>query len=77
MFTSIKKRDGRLVPFDQTRITEAILKAMKAAGEGEEKDAERVSDTVVKELGKKHDSRHILGIEEIQDVVEESLILKD
>lgn len=77
MFTSIKKRDGRLVPFDQARITEAILKAMKAAGEGDAKDARNVSDIVLKELGKKYDSRHVLGIEEIQDVVEESLILKD
>ena len=77
MFASIKKRDGRLVPFDQTRITNAILKAMVAAGEGGEKDARSVSDKVLKELSRKYPADHILGIEEIQDIVEEILILAD
>lgn len=76
-FTSIRKRDGRIVPFDQTRITQAILKAMSASGEGGEREAQQVSDKVVKELSKKYSSDHVLGIEEIQDVVETSLILFD
>lgn len=28
----VRKRDGRLEPFDQERITNAILKAAKAVG---------------------------------------------
>ena len=33
-FKLVKKRDGRLVPFDQSFITRAILKAMIATDEG-------------------------------------------
>ena len=29
-FSSVRKRDGRVVPFDETRITFATLKAMQA-----------------------------------------------
>ena len=76
-FNSIRKRDGRIVPFDQSRIASAVLKAMKASGEGNDKEAARVSDKVVKELTKKYQSGQILGIEEIQDVVETTLILFD
>ncbi len=76
-FKTVRKRDGRLVPFDVSRITNAIFKAMRATGEGLEKDAERVSEKVVKELGKLYSSDHVLGIEEIQDVVETQLILMD
>lgn len=77
MFTSVRKRDGRIVPFNQSRITNAVLKAMKASGEGNERDAQQVSDKVVKELTKKFPPTHIPHIEEIQDVVEETLILFD
>jgi len=77
-FKEVKKRDGRIVPFDQARITTAIAKAMEASGEGDAaKDAPRVSDMVVAELNKRYPPSHIPHIEEIQDVVEESLILMD
>jgi ribonucleoside-diphosphate reductase alpha chain len=76
-FTSVRKRDGRIVAFDQSRITNAILKAMQSVQEGDLKGAEQVSDKVVKELKKKYPPEYILGIEEIQDVVEEQLILAD
>ena len=33
MFENIKKRDGRVVEFDSTKITSAIAKAGKATGE--------------------------------------------
>lgn len=76
-FKSIRKRDGRIVPFDQSRITNAVWKAMEASVEGNEREAQSVSDKVVKELGKKYPPDHILGIEEIQDAVETALILFD
>ena len=77
MFTTVRKRDGTLAPFEQSRITGAILKAMQASGEGDEREALRVSDRTVKALLKKFPSDHTLGIEEIQDVVEQELILLD
>lgn len=77
-FKEVKKRDGRIVPFEQERITEAVRKAMEAAGEGDlPKDSERASDRVVTELNKRYPAGHTPHIEEIQDVVEESLILMD
>lgn len=76
-FTSVKKREGQVVPFDEERITKAIAKAMKATGEGSEKDAANVSEKVVRSLGKKFSSDHVLGIEEIQDMVEEELMAGD
>lgn len=76
-FKSVKKREGQIVSFDQDRITNAIRKAMQAAEEGDEKAAEKVSAGVVKELGRKYPMHHVLGIEEIQDVVETQLIKED
>lgn len=77
-FAEAKKRDGRIVPFDQTRITSAISRAMQAAGEGNPKDdAEKVSDQILGALAKKYPKDHIPTIEEIQDVVEEQLVLMD
>ncbi|MBI2624844.1 MAG: ribonucleoside-triphosphate reductase [Candidatus Nealsonbacteria bacterium] len=77
-FKNVTKRDGRLVPFDQARITEAIKKAIQASQEGNlEKDPERISDKVVQVLIKKYPSTHSPHIEEIQDMVEETLILLD
>src|SRR3989344_4705530 len=77
MFKSIRKRDGRIVPFEQERITKAISKAIQAAKEGDAKDAQKVSDRVIKELSKKYSPDRILGIEDVQDVVETALILMD
>ncbi len=77
MFKSVRKRDSRIVPWDQNRITYAILKGLTATAEGDLKDAEKISDRVVKELRKLYDADRILHIEEIQDVVETTLILMD
>lgn len=73
----VRKRDGRVIPFDQSRITNAILKAMQAVHEGQADDASSVSDKVAKELKKKYPADSIIGIEEVQDTVEENLILSD
>ena len=76
-FKSIRNRIGDIIPFDQSRITNAILKALEVANEGGIKDAERVSDDVLKALKKKYPMNHVLGIEDIQDIVEQQLILAD
>lgn len=77
MFQSARKRDGSVVSFDQSRISEAVLKAMRAAGEGDEAAAQKISDRAVKELLRKYPVSHAPHIEEIQDVVETALILND
>ncbi|MFW6139950.1 MAG: ATP cone domain-containing protein [Acidobacteriota bacterium] len=74
----VKKRDGRIVPFNRQKIISAISKAMKSVNEGDlEKDPIRVAEKGVKELEKRYFPNYIPNIEEIQDVVEEKLILMD
>ncbi|MGC9048934.1 MAG: ribonucleoside triphosphate reductase [Patescibacteria group bacterium] len=72
----IKKRGGRIVPFDQTHITNAIFKAITAVSEEDGKLSKKLSDKVVKILERRYKNK-IPGVEDIQDVVEEVLILSD
>jgi len=73
MITKIRKRDGREVPFNIEKITNAIFKATRAAGEEDYAAAmvlaEKVVERLHNDLGKK-----VPGVEEIQDVVERVLI---
>lgn len=73
----ILKRDGRKVNFNQTKITNAIYKAMAATKTGSKKKAKELSDKVVKDIAKKFNKDQIPGVEQIQDIVEEILILSD
>lgn len=77
-FTEVRKRDGRIVPFDQSRIVNAVSRAMQVTQEGNSKDdAEKVADHVVGQLVKRYPADHVPTIEEIQDLVEEELIVMD
>lgn len=76
-FAEVRKRDGRVVPFDQDRITSAIARAMAATKEGSAESSQKVSEQVVVSLMKKYPAGHVPTIEEIQDVVETQLILMD
>ena len=73
MFESIKKRDGRLVEFDSSKITGAIAKAGEATGEFGEREAKKLT---LKVLTLAHEMR--LGdcpdVEEFQDIVERILL---
>ena len=74
----IRKRDGRIVSFDLSRITSAIFKAFEASGNPNHKIANELADIVLQKLLKKHKSstKFTPTIEEIQDIVEETLIEK-
>jgi len=69
----VQKRDGRLVKFDQERITTAIFKAAESVGGKDRKRAKEVSDEVVNRLAKKYISRKEVSTEEISNVVKETL----
>jgi len=73
----VKKRDGRIVDFEQEKITKAIFKALTATGQGDGKKSRRVSDKIVKLLNRRFKKGEIPDVEQIQDVVEEVLILED
>ena len=68
-FNKIKKRDGRVVDWDQDKIISAISKALIATGKSEEM-AEGLADKVVSLLNEKLEGK-IPEVEQIQDVVEE------
>jgi hypothetical protein len=69
MFGKIRKRDGRVVEFDSSKITRAIVRAGKATGQFGQREAEKLTRKV---LSLAHESG--LGplppMEEIQDIVE-------
>jgi len=85
MIKKISKRDGTIVQFEKKKIKNAIIKAMMAVEEkNAEEKAERVTERVVERVEKKvREERerdwlaNPLNVEEIQDIVEESLILED
>ena len=70
-FTKIKKRDGRIVEWNQDKITNAIYKALVGIG-ADENLAGGLSDKTVLLLNEKFAGR-IPEVEQIQDTVEEVL----
>jgi ribonucleoside-triphosphate reductase len=70
----VRKRDGRLEDFDQERITKAVWKAAKAVGGKDRELAKSLSDKVVTELKKNFGEDGVPTVEEIQDIVEKTLI---
>jgi len=71
----IRKRDGRLVAFDQDKITQAIWKAMDSVGQANLRKAQMVTDKVTEEIAKVYDGHSIPTVEQIQDLVEKHLVL--
>ena len=70
----VLKRDSKLEPFDQERITIAIWKAAKAVGGKDKEQAKRISDEVVAQLNKLYGDDGVPTVEEVQDIVEKRLI---
>jgi len=70
----VLKRDSKLEPFDQERITKAIWKAAKAVGGKDREQAKRISDQVLLDLKNRYGEDGVPTVEEIQDTVEKMLI---
>ncbi|MCD6518908.1 MAG: ribonucleoside triphosphate reductase [Anaerolineae bacterium] len=70
----VRKRDGRLVPFDQEKITNAIFKAAQAVGGDDRERAVFVSNSVVEMIDERYGDWAIPSVEDIQDLVERALI---
>lgn len=68
---NVRKRSGKVVPFDAEFISRAISLASAATGEADPELVKNITDDVVKRLEKK--GKEIIDIEKIQDVVEDSL----
>ena len=73
MVTEILKRDGRVTPFDESKIVDAISRAMQDVGRGDLADARRVGAVAGELLNEKY-SDSVPNVEQIQDVVELALM---
>jgi ribonucleoside-triphosphate reductase len=67
------KRDGRHAHFDAAKIRSALRRAGSASGEYGDEEAARLTERVLRVLGHRF-GRQAVSIEQIQDVVEETLI---
>lgn len=76
MFTQIRKRNGRIVGFDKERIISALYKAFEGAGERDGEYCAKLAETVIQKLDEKYKGQKngIPSIEEVQDLVEDTLI---
>ena len=78
MIKNVKKRDGRVIPFNEDRITRAIFLAADKVARKENKAAdytlsEQLTQDVVKVLNSRY-TESVPGVEDIQDVVVKVLI---
>jgi len=72
MVSQVRKRDGTVVEFDQSKITRAIFKAAESVGGRDMEEAERLSRNVAEIMGAR--PKETPSVEEVQDVVEKILI---
>jgi len=72
----VVKRDGTIVAFDAAKIADAIRRAGEATGEFSAGEAQHLTALVVKVLAYRH-AGVVPQIENIQDVVEQTLIAAD
>ena len=73
MITKIRKRDGRLVDYDISKIENAIAKAMISLGDGEIKDCKKMARITELNLMEEFEER-IPSVEDVQDQVEKVLM---
>jgi ribonucleoside-diphosphate reductase alpha chain len=77
LLSKIKKRNGDVVDFDVSKISDATYKALIATGEGNKKQAKEVANAVYLELLRevvKKDKDYVPSVEQIQDIVEIQLM---
>jgi anaerobic ribonucleoside-triphosphate reductase len=73
VFTSVRKRNGDIVPFQQEKITWAIFKAANAVGGDDWDTAEKLSLEAAA-LAKQTYGGDVVDVEQLQDMVEKVLI---
>ncbi len=74
MVKKLRKRDGSVVLFQQEKITEAIWKAVKSVGGTDKEKSKYLSDLIINKLNDKYGEMGVPGVEEVQDLVEKTLI---
>jgi ribonucleoside-diphosphate reductase alpha chain len=75
LISKIKKRDGRIVSFEQSKISNAIYKALVATGKPDYPLAERLAIRVLQKMAQQGFSeKTVATVEDVQDMVESILI---
>jgi ribonucleoside-triphosphate reductase len=74
MISTIRKRNGEIAAYDNFKIANAIFKAAEAAGETDFGIAIKLAKKVEGELAQKFHPKSIPAVEEIQDIVEKTLM---
>ncbi|UCC28635.1 MAG: adenosylcobalamin-dependent ribonucleoside-diphosphate reductase, partial [Candidatus Bathyarchaeota archaeon] len=72
----IKKRDGRIADFNPDKIADAIWKAAKSLGGKDRALSVKLAGQVVKALEKQLQPEEVPTVEQVQDLVEKTLIEK-
>src|SRR5919202_82461 len=73
LIAKIRKRDGRVVNFEQSKIANAIYKALIATSKSDYPIAERLAAKVVQKMVQQNE-KTIPSVEDVQDMVESILI---
>ncbi len=73
MVTKIKKRDGRIVPFEKEKIYLAIFKSAQAVGGHDKETARELMEKVVKIIEERFKDK-VPDVETVQDIVEKTLV---
>ena len=74
IISKVKKRDGRIVDFDEGKIALAIWKAAESVGGKDRKRADELASMVVKLLEQKFGDGNVPSVEDVQDATEKTLI---
>lgn len=74
IISRVRKRDGRIVLFDQERITNAVFKAAQAVGGTDKELSKKLSHQVVRILEERFGTDITPTVEQIQDLIEKTLI---
>ncbi len=67
----IQKRDGRVVPYEESKITDAIRKANNEVEEGDRADGALIAEILE---AVKNEGRELQTVEHVQDIIEQCLV---
>lgn len=74
MLTNVRKRDGRVVDFEENKIQEAILRAFKQVDGEVTSYAQQKAASIAAHIKSQFNDQEIKSIEEIQNLVEKGLM---
>lgn len=75
--TKVKKRNGNIVDFDESKIRKAVYKAVTATNQGDGEVSKKMTERAIKFLNRRFKKDEVPSVEQIQDTVEEVLILEN